>query len=240
MGYQIITYSPDTGADEHGDYRTQREARQYLKLYRQEAGALIYDVDRWRIVYRRGYWPAGALPIERGGRCMTPTHAGHNVQDAVELRQYIQILQAAQQAARAYQRRTGARINWTNTTLGDLAADAYIIAREAPDRSEDRQGDKLRRAAYEAARRAVRAQQRHHHADLPEGDGAATRATRPDVTEDTAAIRDAVAHAGPVAAMLAHGLTVSEIADCLGVSRSTAWRLADRARSIIVAALAER
>ena len=66
MSYQIITYNPDTGVDEHGDYRTQREARQALKQYRQEAGALIYDLDRWRIVYRRGYWPTGALPIESG------------------------------------------------------------------------------------------------------------------------------------------------------------------------------
>ena len=66
MRYQIITYNPDTGGDEHGDYRTQREAQQALKQYRQEAGALIYDLDRWRIVYRRGYWPAWALPIERG------------------------------------------------------------------------------------------------------------------------------------------------------------------------------
>lgn len=66
MAYQIITYNPDIGTDERGDYRTQKEARQTLKQYRQEAGALIYDLDRWRIVYRRGYWPAGALPIERG------------------------------------------------------------------------------------------------------------------------------------------------------------------------------
>ena len=66
MSYQIITYSPDTGSDERGDYRTQRDARQDLKLYRHEAGAIIYDIDRWHIVYRRGYWPAGALPIERG------------------------------------------------------------------------------------------------------------------------------------------------------------------------------
>ena len=66
MRYQIITYNPDTGGDEHGDYRTQREAQQALKQYRQEAGALIYDLDRWRIVYRRGYCPAWALPIERG------------------------------------------------------------------------------------------------------------------------------------------------------------------------------
>ena len=59
MSYQIITYSPDIGTDERGDYKTQKEARQ-------EAGALIYDLDRWCIVYRRGYWPAGALPVERG------------------------------------------------------------------------------------------------------------------------------------------------------------------------------
>ena len=66
MSYQVITYNPDTGGDEHGGYRTQREAQKALMQYRQEAGALIYDLDRCRIVYRRGYWPAGALPIERG------------------------------------------------------------------------------------------------------------------------------------------------------------------------------
>lgn len=66
MAYQIITYSPDIGTDGRVDYRTQKEARQALKQYRQEAGALIYDLDHWRIVYRRGYWPTGALPIERG------------------------------------------------------------------------------------------------------------------------------------------------------------------------------
>jgi len=66
VSYEIITYSPDTGTDEHGDYRTQKEARQGLKLCKQEAAALIYDLDRWRIVYRRGYWPTGALPIEGG------------------------------------------------------------------------------------------------------------------------------------------------------------------------------
>ncbi len=30
MSYQIITYDPDTGGDEHGDYKTQREAQQAL------------------------------------------------------------------------------------------------------------------------------------------------------------------------------------------------------------------
>ena len=66
MSYQIITYAPDTGEDERGDYKTQREARHGLKLYKNEPAALIYDLDRRHIVYRRGYWPAGALPIERG------------------------------------------------------------------------------------------------------------------------------------------------------------------------------
>ena len=67
MSYEIITYDPDTGADEHGDYRTQKEARQGLKLYRQEAAALIYDLDRWRIVYQRGHWPSGrGTPYREG------------------------------------------------------------------------------------------------------------------------------------------------------------------------------
>ena len=66
MSYEIITYSPDAGTDEHGDYKTQQEARRGLTLYKDEPAALIYDLDRWRIVYRRGYWPTGALPIERG------------------------------------------------------------------------------------------------------------------------------------------------------------------------------
>ena len=47
MSYQIITYAPDTSTDEHGNYKTQREARQDLKLYRHEAGAIIYDLDRY-------------------------------------------------------------------------------------------------------------------------------------------------------------------------------------------------
>ena len=65
MSYEIITYSPDTGTDERREVRTIREARQALRQYRREAGALIYDLDRWRIVYQRGYWPAGSLPAER-------------------------------------------------------------------------------------------------------------------------------------------------------------------------------
>lgn len=62
------TVSPDTGADGRREARTPKEARQALRQYRQEAGALIYDSGRWRIICRRGCWPAGALPMERGGR----------------------------------------------------------------------------------------------------------------------------------------------------------------------------
>lgn len=168
---------------------------------------------------------------------MTRAHARHDARAAAEARQYTQLLQTVQRAARAYQRRTGARINWDSTTPEDLAADAYIIAREAPGRPEDRPGDKLRRAAYEAARRAVRAQQRHHHADLSDEDGSAAGATRADDVEDAAAIRHAISHAGPVAVMLAQGLTIGDISARLSVSRSTAWRLAERAKEQIRAAL---
>lgn len=66
MRYQIITYSPDTGTDERQEARTIKDAKKMLRMHRQETGAIIYDLDRWRIVYQRGYWPAGALPIERG------------------------------------------------------------------------------------------------------------------------------------------------------------------------------
>lgn len=167
---------------------------------------------------------------------MTTTHARHDTREAAELRQYTQLLQAAQRAARAYQRHTGSRINWTYTTLEDIAADAYIIAQDEPTRPGDGPGDKLRRAAYEAVRRAARAQQRHHHQDIPEEDGPGAPAA-PDTMADRLAIMEAINSAGPVAVMLADGLTVSDVARHLSVSRSTAWRLAERARDQIRAAL---
>ena len=167
---------------------------------------------------------------------MTTTHARHDAREAVELRQYSQLLQAVQQAARAYQRRTGSRINWTDTTPEDIAADAYIIALDEPTRPGDRPGDKLHRSAFEAVRRAARAQQRHQHQDIPEEDGPEAPAYCMDIVEAIAA-RDAIQQAGPVAALLAQGLTPADIARRLGVSRSTAWRLAERARGQVKAAL---
>lgn len=66
MRYQIIVYDPDCGADEMPEYRTITEARRAFRQYRDWPAAMIYDLERWRIVYQRGYWPTGALPIERG------------------------------------------------------------------------------------------------------------------------------------------------------------------------------
>lgn len=167
---------------------------------------------------------------------MTHTHARHDARDAVELRQYNQLLKAVQQAARAYQRRTGSRINWTDTTPQDIAADAYIIALDEPTRPGDRPGDKLRRSAFEAVRRAAQAQQRHQHQDIPE-DSTPDALVYQDTTADTIAIYQVIHNAGYVAELMAQGLTVSDISRRLSVSRSTAWRLADKAREQIRAAL---
>lgn len=167
---------------------------------------------------------------------MTRTHARQETREAVELRQYNQLLQAVRQAAKAYQRRTGSRINWTDTTPQDIAADAYIIAQGEPTRPGDRPGDKLHRAAFEAVRRAAQAQQRHQHQDIPE-DNTPDALVYLDTTADTIAIYQAIHQAGHVAELMAQGLTVSDLARRLGVSRSTAWRLAERAREQIRATL---
>ena len=167
---------------------------------------------------------------------MTRTHARHDAREAVELRQYNQILQAVKKAATAYQRRTGCRINWTYTTLEDIAADAYIIALDEPTRPGDRPGDKLSRSAFEAVRRAAQAQQRHQHQDIPD-DTTPGVPSYQDTTADRIAIYQAIRQAGHVAELLAEGLTPADIARRLGVSRSTAWRLAERAREQIRAAL---
>lgn len=167
---------------------------------------------------------------------MTRTHARHDEREAVELRQYNQLLKSVRLAASAYQRRTGCRINWTYTTPEDIAADAYIIAQDEPTRPGDKPGDKLRRAAFEAVRRAAQAQQRHQHQDIPE-DSTPDALVYQDTTADTIAIYQAIHQAGHVAELMAQGLTVSDLARRLGVSRSTAWRLAEKAREQIRAAL---
>lgn len=166
---------------------------------------------------------------------MTRTHARHDTREAAEVRRYNQLLQAVKKAATAYQRRTGARINWTDTTPQDIAADAYIIARETPQRTGETQLDHIRRAAYEAIRRATRAQQHHAHTDTPEDREDASQVSG-DMLEPIA-IRQAIQQAGHVAALLAQGYTPADISRRLRVSPSTAWRLAQRAREKVREAL---
>lgn len=146
--------------------------------------------------------------------------------------QYAELTRTATRAARAYERTTGARLNWTDTTPGDIAADAYIIALEATHGHSGPDPDTIHRAALEAVRRAARAQKRHAHADIPEDAEPGAIAT-PDTAETAAQLADilqAVHQAGPVAVLLSQGYTVSDIARRRGVSQSTAWRLADAAR----------
>lgn len=159
---------------------------------------------------------------------------------AAELRQYQEITRAVHAAARTYAHRTGSHINETSTTNGDLAADAYIILREAQQATggpRKLQGDQLRQAAYEAVRRAARAQRRAAHVSVDGLDELDLPPTDPDALADAIAIRQAIAKAGPIAALLAQGFTVSDISRRRGVSISTAWRLAERARGIVAAEL---
>ena len=154
--------------------------------------------------------------------------------------QYAELTRTATRAARTYQRLTGARINWTDTTPGDIAADAYIIALEATHGPNAPATSTIHRAALEAVRRAARAQKRHAHADIPE-DAEPGAIAAPDTAESAAQIADileAVHQAGRVAQLLALGCTSADISRRLGISRSTAWRLADNARRQIAQALA--
>lgn len=163
-----------------------------------------------------------------------PTCTDYTAQErrqAVEVRQYQQITKAVQAAARAYQRRTGSRINDTDTTTADLAADTYIIAQETPQRPQESPADHIRRAAYEAVRRAARAQQRHAHAETPDDQDTATQA--PGDLLEAIAVQQAIQQAGRIADLLAQGYTPADISRRLRISPSTAWRLATRARQTI-------
>lgn len=149
-------------------------------------------------------------------------------------RQYSQFLQTVHKAARQYERKTGARIDWSWTSPEDLAADAYIIAQESPRRPGEHYVDMLHRAALEAVRRTARAQQRHAHQDMPE------EAAGPDTAESAAQLADileAIYKAGPVAVLLSQGLTPADISRRLGLSRTTAWREVERARERVRAAI---
>lgn len=161
-------------------------------------------------------------------------------QEAAELRQYRDLTKAVQAAVRTYGKRTGAYINPSEHPPADLAAAAYIIMTETGQRPGETPGDTMRRAAYEAVRRAARDQQRHAHLmQLDDHDKGAEEAqegapdARLEAIEALDAIAQAIQQAGPVAAMLADGMTPSDISRALMVSRSTAWRLAERARAIV-------
>lgn len=164
--------------------------------------------------------------------------------EAAELRQYQQITRAVQAAARTYGKRTGAYINPDEYPPADLAAAAYIIIQETGTRLGETPGDTIRRAAYEAVRRAARDQRRHAHlVELDDHDKDAEEAqegapdARLEAIEAMDAIAQAIQQAGPVAAMLADGMTPSDISRAMMVSRSTAWRLVQRAREQIRRAL---
>lgn len=159
-------------------------------------------------------------------------YAAERQRHAAELQQYKEIMTAVQAAARSYQRRTGSRVNATDTTTADLAADTYIIAQETPQRPQETQDDHIRRAAYEAVRRATRAQQRHYHTDTPEDRDDAAQVDADPL--EVIAVRQAIQQAGHVAQLIAAGWdTTTDISRRLGVSVSTAWRLMERARQTV-------
>lgn len=162
-------------------------------------------------------------------------YTAEHQRQAVELRQYQQITNAVQAAARTYAKRTGSRINMTDTTTADLAAAAYIIMQETGTRPGETTADAIRRAAYEAVRRAARAQQRHAHAETPDDQDTATQA--PGDLLEAIAIRQAIQQAGRIADLLVQGYTPADISRRLRVSPSTAWRLADKAREAVRTAL---
>ena len=106
---------------------------------------------------------------------------------------------------------------------------------ETGTRPGETTADAIRRAAYEAVRRAVRAQQRHAHAETPDDQDTATQA--PGDLLEAIAIRQAIQQAGRIADLLVQGYTPADISRRLRVSPSTAWRLADKAREAVRTAL---
>lgn len=170
-----------------------------------------------------------------GQRPACTDYAAERQRQAVELRQYQQILRAVQAAAHTYSKRSGSYINPDEHPPADLAAAAYIIMQETGTRPGETTADTIRRAAYEAVRRAARDQQRHAHADprddhTPE-DGA------PDEAIEAAPLLEIIQQAGAVALLMVDGMDTRGIALTLGVSTSTAWRLMDKARQTIREAL---
>lgn len=111
---------------------------------------------------------------------------------------------AAKKAVKARERRTGARLNLTYTTIDDLVSCMWLLMVE--------QGYTLHRAADEAARQALRQQKRHTHFDIP----ITAQAPEPDA--------DILTDAPPLLSALFAGYTLTELATAQGRSVSTVWR----------------
>lgn len=122
---------------------------------------------------------------------------------------------AAGCALRHRERRTGARLNLSYTTAGDLVSCAWLLMVE--------RGLSLTRASDEAARQALRQQQRHAHAEIPDTVPAKQ-------AEDTD--RDELP---PILARLAAGYTLANIATAQGRSVSAVWRAAQKEKQEFVA-----
>lgn len=122
---------------------------------------------------------------------------------------------AAGCALRHRERRTGARLNLSYTTVGDLVSCAWLLMVE--------RGLSLTRASDEAARQALRQQHRHAHAEIP----------------DTVPAKQAVETDGeelpPILARLAAGYTLANIATAQGRSVSAVWRAAQKEKQEFVA-----
>lgn len=111
---------------------------------------------------------------------------------------------AAKKAVKARERRTGARLNLTYTTIDDLVSCMWLLMVE--------QGYSLSRAADEATRQALRQQKRHTHFDIP------ITAQAPQTDAET------LADAPPLLSSLFAGYTLTEIAAAQGRSVSAVWR----------------
>lgn len=122
---------------------------------------------------------------------------------------------AAKKAVKARERKTGARLNLSYTTIDDLVSHMWLLMVE--------QGYTLPRAADEATRQALRQQKRHTHFDIP------ITAQSPQTDAE------ALADAPPLLSSLFAGYTLAEIATAQGRSVSAVWRAVQREKQEFVA-----
>lgn len=156
-------------------------------------------------------------------------------------------------AARTYATKTGAYVDFTRLDPEDLGADTWIIMQERLDTLEAIQtsrnrkgrlplplGVLMHRAAAEALRRSIR-QEITNAGDNYET-AAAGMASGAD-TAETSAVLDALnsvtdPEQQAVLELLVQGLTVREIANAVGISRSSVQRRIDAIRAAILSRLA--